>query len=153
MRIVKLLLVGSCITTVSVSFADSMSFTFSSTYKCPGMAPISTHNMSGSKVNAAIAKHLSTMTKIPSEYKCTIKSTSSARSSKGTRLSTGTGFLILKNPSVVGNEKSGYILMADKLIRNNTTTSKGTGPLWKYSSTTKDHNEISKFNSLKNQHE
>jgi len=167
MRIVKWLLVGACITAVSASFADSkagaqsdtkmvkqqpaFSSTVSRTYICPGMAPINVQDMLNPKVYAAIAKHLNTMTKMPSEYRCTFKSTGSfSQSSKHTSFYNN-GFLILKNPSVVGNEKSGFILMADKLIQDSTSTSKGTGPLWEMSSTSKNHIETSKFNSLKNQ--
>ncbi len=167
MRIVKFLLVGVCITAVSVSFADSKagtsdtkmvkqqptsSFTVSKTYTCPGIAPITVQSMpTNSKVYAAIAAHLNTMTKMPSEYKCTFKSTNSYSQSERTNLSIGTGSLILQNPSVVGNEKSGFILMADKLTQDSTYTGKGTGPQFESSSTGKNHMEIGKFNSLKTQ--
>ena len=166
MRIVKLLLVGACITVVSASFADSkagaqsdtktvkqqpaLSFTNSRTYTCPGMAPITVHETSNSKVYTAIASHLSTLPKMPSEYECTVKMTISSSHSSRTFLSTHTGFLILKNPSVAGNEKSGFILMADKVIKDDTSNSKRTAPLFESSSTEKSHMEISKFNSLKN---
>ncbi|OGT37880.1 MAG: hypothetical protein A3F11_08480 [Gammaproteobacteria bacterium RIFCSPHIGHO2_12_FULL_37_14] len=170
MRIAKLLLVVAYITAVSAGFADStaggatrsdtkmpkqrptllLTVTDSKTYICPGIAPINVRDMSSSKVNAAIAEHLSTMTKMPSEYRCEFKFNYSSQSSRGTISLTGTGFMILKNPSVAGNEKGGFILMADKLIQDSTTIRKGTGPHENSISTTKNHTEIGKFNSLKN---
>lgn len=153
MKIVKYLLLGACITTVSASFADSKpawSFTMNRTYTCPGISPITVQNMLDPKLYSTIAEHLHTMTKMPTEYKCTFKSTGSSYQSSRHTIFDSTGFLILKNPSVAGNEKSGYILMADKLIQDSTDTGKGNGPQWEMSSSGKNHTEISKFNSLKN---
>ena len=166
MRIVKFLLVGACVTAVSVSFADSTaaaqsdtkmvkqqstSFTVSRTYICHGIAPIIIQDMSNSTLNAAIAEHLHTMTKMPSEYRCTFKFTgSTSKSSRRTKLYS-VGILILKNPSVAHNEKNGFILMAGQLIQDDTSKIIGTGPMEKYNSTGKNHIEISKFNSLKSQ--
>lgn len=166
MRIVKWLLVGACLTAVSASFADSKtaaqsdtkmtkqhpesSFTTNTTYICPGIAPINIQSASKSDLYAAIAEHLNTMAKKPDEYKCTFKFTGSSwHFSQHTNFNSA-GFLILKNPSVAGNEKSGFILMADKLIEDSTSTDHGTGPNFESTGTGKNHKELSKFNSLKN---
>lgn len=167
MKILKFLLLGACVTAISTSFATSKpatqshtkqspqhgwSFKINRAYICSGIAPVNIQGTSNTKIYTAIINHLSAMTKMPSEYRCTFKYTDFHSRVSLKYASTTTGFFILKKPFVVANKTSGSILMADKLILNNTTTTKGKGPLYKLIATSKNHIEIGKFSSLKNRH-